>query len=54
MYIDNYTAQLKFSADLNMVPHFERTLNILFDVINMYGYLEIYVFSCPPDKRQSD
>ena len=27
-----------------MMPHFEWTRNILFDVINMYGDLEIYVF----------
>ena len=27
-----------------MISHFEWTWNILFDVINMYGYLEIYVF----------
>ena len=27
-----------------MMPHFEWTLNILFDVINMYGDLEVYVF----------
>ena len=26
------------------MPHFEWTWNILFDVINMYGDLEIYVF----------
>ena len=27
-----------------MMPHFEWTWNILFDVINMYVDLEIYVF----------
>ena len=27
-----------------MLPHFEWTWNILFDVINMYGEFEIYVF----------
>ena len=27
-----------------MMPQFEWTWNILFDVINMYGDLEIYVF----------
>ena len=53
MYVGNYTAQLKFSTDFNMMPHFEWTWNILFDVINMYEDLEIYVFSCPPDKRLS-
>ena len=47
----NYTAQLKFSTDFNMMPHFEWTWNILFDVINMYGDLEIHVFPYPPDKR---
>ena len=46
-----YTAQLKFSTDLNMMPHFEWTWNILFDVINMNGDFEIDVFLCPPDKR---
>ena len=46
-----YTAQLQFSTDFNMMPHFEWTWNILFDVTNMYGDLEIYVFSWPPDKR---
>ena len=45
-----YTAQQKFSTDFNMMSHFELTLNILFNVINMYGDLEIYVFSCPPEK----
>ena len=34
-----------------MMTHFEWTWNILFDVINMYEDLEIYVFSCPQDKR---
>ena len=34
-----------------MMPHFEWSGYILFDVINMYGDLEIYVFSFPPDKR---
>ena len=47
-----YTAQLKFSTDFNMMPHFEWTWNILFDVINIYGDLEnLRVFLCPPDKR---
>ena len=36
-----------------MMPHFEWTWNILFDVINMYGDLEIYVLSCPLDERYS-
>ena len=36
-----------------MMPHFEWTWNILFDVINMYGDRKIYVFSCPLDKRLS-
>ena len=34
-----------------MMPHFEKAWNILFDVINMYVDLKIYVLSCPPDKR---
>ena len=34
-----------------MMPNFEWTWNILFDVINMSGDFEIDVFSCPPDKR---
>ena len=48
---DTYTAQLKFSTDFNIMPHFQWTWTILFDVINMYGDLEINVFLCPPDKR---
>ena len=43
---EKYTAQLKFSTYFNMMPHFEWTWNILFDVINMYGDPEIYVFFC--------
>ena len=46
-----YTAQLKFSTDFNMMPHFEWTLHSLFDAINMYGDLKTYILSCPPDKR---
>ena len=32
------------------MSHFECTGTILFNVINMYGDLEIYMFLCPPDK----
>ena len=48
-----YTAQQKFSTDFNTMSHFEWTCTILFDVINMYGDLEIYIFSCPSDKKLS-
>ena len=51
MALAMYTAQLKFSTDSNMMPHFEWTWNWLFDAINMYGDLKTYIFSCPPDKR---
>ena len=44
-FMETYTAQLKSSTDFNMMTYFEWTWNILFDVINMYGDLEIYVFS---------
>ena len=27
-----------------MMPHFEWTWNVLFDIIKMYGDIEIYVF----------
>ena len=46
-----YTPQLKFSTDFDMMLHYAWTWNILFDVINMYGDLKIYVSSCPLDKR---
>ena len=49
----NYTAQQKFSMDFNTMSHFECTWTILFNVINMYGDLEIYMFSCLPDKKLS-
>ena len=42
--IIKYTAQLKFSTDFNMMPHFEKIRNILFDVINIYGAFEITFF----------
>ena len=32
------------------MSHFECTLTSLFNVITMYGDLEIYIFSRPPDK----
>ena len=48
-----YTAQQKFSTDFNTMSHFEWTWTILFNVINMYGDLEIYIFSCPQDKKLS-
>ena len=48
-----YTAQQKFSTDFNTMSHFEWTWTILFNVINMYGDLEIYIFSFPPDKKLS-
>ena len=48
-----YTAQQKFSTDFNTMSHFEWTWTILFNVINMYGDLEINIFSCPPDKKLS-
>ena len=51
--IEMYTAQQKFSTDFNTMFHFEWTWTILFNVINMYGDLEIYIFLCPPDKKLS-
>ena len=39
-----YTAQQKFSTDFNTMSLFEWTWTILFNVINMYGDLEIYIF----------
>ena len=51
--LTKYTAQQKSSMDFNTMSHFEWTWTILFNVINMYGDLEIYIFSCPPDKKLS-
>ena len=50
---NSYTAQQKFSTNFNTMSHFEWTWIILFNVINMYGDLEIYIFPCPPDKKLS-
>ena len=51
IFLLKYTAQLKFSTDINMMPHFKWTWKILFGAIIMYGDIEIYVFSCPHAKR---
>ena len=48
-----YTAQQKFSTDFNTMSHFEWSWTILFNVTNMYGDHEIYIFSCPSDKKLS-
>ena len=36
-----------------MMSHLEWTWTILFNVINMYVDLEIFILSCPPDKKLS-
>ena len=45
-WANKYTAQQKFSTDFNTMFHFEWTWTISFNVINMYGDLEIYGFFC--------